>query len=387
LSEEFERAVTHYCFDCGKMVHRSHKTVLQYRHHQTVTMGRLFPKAEHLERIRRLPPIRQFLREVPIPDAYDLRNVNGVNYTVPMTVDEDQGPEGSCTGWGARHMMGVLERLNNTWIEDYSARDIYNNARYREGNLSGEGAYMIDIIDALIQDGVCRNHYWPYQPNFDNRWPCPNADGPIDALDWKIAFGADIAKDPNPIQAVQLCIMQLGAPDFGTPWTQSWMDNWLTGNLPLPTASDPVVGGHSWDPIAWKKKNSNLYFTLQNSWGISNAMGGYADFPAETLDMAVNAAWANAGGWEGYKCGYVQPHLCPTGQYWDPTKNLCVPDTPVPPPDPVQELIQCLIHADFDIYTIIGCIETFLREEHILQPQQRARWQRILEERIRAALV
>jgi hypothetical protein len=264
-------------------------------------------------------------------------------------------------------MMGVLERLNNTWDEDFSPRFIYNDARYREGNLSGEGAYLVDVMAGLEQDGICRWHYWPYTDNFDNRWPCPRADGMVDALNWKIGTAVDLSQDPNPIEAVQLCMMQIGAPDFGTPWTESWMNAWLTGTMPLPTADDLVVGGHSWFPVAWRTDSSgNLIFTGQNSWGPTNILGGYFDFPAPTLDMSVNTCWANAGGWEGYQCTYVLAHVCPTGQYWDPTQSLCVPDNPAPSPDPVSELIQCL-EANFpNPLPMVICIENFLREEHII---------------------
>jgi hypothetical protein len=376
-NQNFETSLTNYCFHCRRPVHRSHKVKLEFQRHETVAMGRRFPTAEQKVRIGKLPPIRRFLKQVPIPDNYDLRNVNGVNYTAPIG---NQGQEGSCGGWGVYGMIGVLERLNNTWVEEISPRDIYNNARNREGNLNGEGIYLIDAINALVDDGVCRWHYWPYYDNFDNNWPCPNANGPVDALDWKIAWGANLATDPKPIEAIQLCIMQLGAPYMGTPWTQSWMDNWLSGNLPLPAPNDPVVGGHAWVIIAWKTISGKLYFILQNSWGVSNLLGGYGQFPAETLDMAVNQAWHDSGDWEGYKCGYVPAHVCDLTHYWDPKQSQCVPDGPSPGPDPLHELIQCLENVFPDILKMIACIETFLQEEGwLLTLEQKTRLVKLIQ--------
>jgi hypothetical protein len=347
--------VAYYCFDCRRNVSKKHAKK-EAVGHKVVVLGRHIPTAKHRKRIAALPSIDRYLVKLTIPAQYDLRNVNGVNYCPPVG---DQGQEGACTGWGAYVFMGTHKRISGTWLEDISQRYVYTDAKNREGDPCAEGAYMIDIMDALQQDGVCRSHYWPYTDDFDCRWPCPDPDGTVDALDWKIASFADCATATDPITAIKIAIMMYGSIDMGTPWGQSWMDAWPTGVMPVPPDNDTLVGGHSWDIIGWD--DTLGVFICQNSWGTGNAMGGYFTIPYATLTCAF---WQANGGYEAYSAVDAPSIDCPVGQHYDPSVSQCVPDSPIPPPpppDPITCITDCFVSWDQQnisdlIDCIVGCI-------------------------------
>jgi hypothetical protein len=320
-----------------------HKQLSKGQPHQVVNMGRLFPDRRARQAIARVPSIRKFVRPIALPAKFDLRNVNGVNYTAPVI---DQGNEGSCTGHGAYAMKGSQERISGTFQEDISRRMIYNDARKRGGLLGQEGAYMIDVMNALVEDGVCREHYWPYVaegPDKDD-WPPPNPDALVDAKNWRVQSFADCMKDEDgspakdPVMNIKLAlyfeqkplqVVVYGAVDTGTPWTRSWMDAWASGKMPLPSDNDRLVGGHSWDIIGWD--DTKGVFIGQNSWGESNGMGGFFEFPYATLTCRN---WQKNGGCEIYKTVDAPSHLCSEGQHYDVDQGTCVDDGgPGPQPD------------------------------------------------------
>jgi hypothetical protein len=218
---------------------------------------------------------------------------------------------------------------------------------------------MSDIVAAMLEDGNCRDHYEPYTADDPDRvgiWPPIGPDSLMDARNWKVQVVYEIHTDPNPIEAMQLYIMQCGAPDLGTPWTQSWMDNWVSGWLPIPTAKDSLLGGHSWGIIGWFYKNGILYFIAQNSWGTTNLLGGYFYFPAATF---VCTNWQAAGGWEGYAFQNAISITCPEGQHYDYDVDTCVNDSSGPEPttckdDFNKEYPKCLTLSD--VWDMIFCL-------------------------------
>jgi hypothetical protein len=357
-----------YCLNCRHHVQANHegKQFSKSEPHKVVGLGRRIPDRRGREAIARVPSIRRFVTPVQLPAKFDLRNVNGVDYTAPI---DDQENEGSCTGHGARNMKGSQERISGTFQEDHSARMIYNDARNRGGLLGQEGAYMIDVMNALMEDGVCREHFWPYVADGSDKddWPPPNPDALVDAKNWRIQQFADCMKDEDgspagdPVTNVKLAIYFSGKPavvhgavDTGTPWTQSWMDAWSSGKMPVPPDNDRLLGGHSWDIIAWD--DSKSIFIGQNSWGRSNALGGYFEFSYATLTCRC---WQKNGGCEIYKAIDAPSHLCPEGQHYDTDRGTCVEDGGDPGPQPNKTCLQKFKQAVAAATSIQDAIDAF----------------------------
>jgi hypothetical protein len=338
----------HYCVDCGHHVEANHNEIPitiarakkgQLPFHEIRSFGRLKPDKRAKERIAQVPSIRRLLKAVKLP----------AKYAAPVPPVRDQGNEGSCTGHGAYGMKGSQETLSETYQDSPAPRFAYNNARYRGGLLGQEGAYMIDVLDGLLEDGMCREQYMPYVAEGADKddWPPKNPDAVVDAKNWRVKNFYDCMKDPDgspakdPVANLKQAIYQFGAVDMGTPWTQSWMDNWLSGNMPIPPDNDALLGGHSWVTYGWDDSTSR--FKARNSWGVANAMKGDFTYPYATLTCKN---WKQNDGCEAYKAEDDTSILCPVGQHYDMELQQCVDDGASPNPPNCEENYQaCVMDA------------------------------------------
>jgi hypothetical protein len=362
-----------YCAVCRHHVQVNHFEKQPSHAPQIQKFGRLKPDKRARQKIAQAPSIRMFLpaKKIALPANFDLRNVNGVNYTSPIV---DQGPEGSCGSHGYYAARGPAERIAGTFQEENSRRCIYENAKHRGG--ISEGVYMIDVMEAAVEDGDCRDRYAPYSPNDPNAvgvWPPSNPDALVDAKNWRIKTFADCIKDADgspakdPVYNIQAAIYFDGQPivvqgacDGGTPWTRSWSNAWYVGRMPIPPDNDPLDGGHSYAIIGWKTVNGVIWFIAQNSWGVTNALAGYFEFPAETITCKC---WNNYGGAEIYRMVDATSVLCPEGQHYNVDAQQCEDDGSSPTPTPTcdQQLqadaLACQKYQN-DVFNMFVCIIT-----------------------------
>jgi len=92
---------------------------------------------------------------------------------------EDQGPVGSCTGFGTSRILEAIVRRAYPAAAptELSQLLIYWNARKR-GGLLGQGdtgAVIRDALDAVRVDGACLESEWPYVPAFYDVEPSASA--------------------------------------------------------------------------------------------------------------------------------------------------------------------------------------------------------------------
>ena len=349
----------HVCPKCNHHVQANHD-------HPFLTFGRLFPDKRAKARMARAPSIRFFLprKKIALPANFDLRNVNGVNYCSPIV---DQGSEGSCGGHGFYAARGPAERIAGTFQGENSRRMIYENAKHRGG--ISEGVYMIDVMEAAVEDGNCREQYAPYYANDPEAvgiWPPKNPDALVDAKNWRIKTFADCMKDADgspakdPVYNIMAAIYFDGQPvevrgacDGGTPWTHSWSLAWYNGKMSVPPDNDPLDGGHSYAIIGWKTINGVVWFIAQNSWGVTNTLGGFFEFPTATITCKC---WASYGGAEIYRMIDAPSVLCPEGQHYNVDAGVCEEDGAGPEPVNCEEQdIECTQQAmkEPDFFTMV----------------------------------
>jgi len=334
----------------------------------------LIPGRKQRAEIKKAPSIRMFLppnvREGPIPDEWDWRDVDGVDYTCNQGFDQKY--KGSCTSAGSTGMAGALELIAETFPKGGLCKlFIYNNARNRGGLLNPpqEGAYMIHVMQAMKEDGICREALHPYDvndPEFDS-WPLPNHDLlMIDAANFKITdFGIvdPEGEEEDWIDLACRAIYGLGPLDMGSPWTRDWSYN-LSGHLDVPADNAEVDGGHSYQLLAYRKNRDSsgklISVTLfgRNSWDAEWPLGtttGDFDFPAETF---LCPAWKNAGGYELYRAVTDLTHVCPEGEHWDPSLQMCMPDPSGPEPTTCEEEYNKEMPKCFklsDVFALLFC--------------------------------
>ena len=321
----------------------------------------------------------QWMLDADIPDEWDWRAIKMPDGSVQdFTTNQgfNQGPKGSCTGPGVTGMCGSLEKVAGTFPKGGLCKIwIYNNARNRGGLLNPpqDGAYMIHVMQAAREDGICREVLKPYNVNdseFDS-WPFKRqALMAEDAANFKIDDFALVLPEGQEDSWVDLMcrvIRFFGVVDMGTPWTSDWSQN-LTGHMKTPSGS--LDGGHSWDTLAFRvlERDANgkiiraLYFG-RNSWDAEWPLGtttGDFDYPSETLTCAK---WKQYGGQEDYRAITGPTHVCPDGEHWSFQDEQCVPDGSGPEPancdqDYQTDVIACtpLLQQNNDIVSWIMCV-------------------------------
>ena len=267
-------------------------------------------------------------------------------------------------------MLGNLELKAETFPKGGLCKlQLYNNARNRGGLLKPvpqEGAYMIHVMQAAKEDGVCREVLKPYDvydSEFDS-WPFKRQALMMeDAANFKIKDFGLVAPEGQESQWVDLqcrVIYFFGVIDMGTPWTSDWSQN-LTGHMKVP--SGDLDGGHSWGTLAYlvlerdvNGKITRALFDGRNSWDAQWPLGsttGDFDYPSETLNCAK---WKQYGGMENYRAVTDETHVCPDGEHWSFSEGKCVPDGEEPEPsDPCQPQFTECIGDGTDLWTDIIC--------------------------------
>jgi C1A family cysteine protease len=194
----------------------------------------------------------------------------------------DQGQLGSCT---ANSIGGVLEFNERKQKEADAATPsrlfIYYNERVMEGTVSQDsGAEIRDGIKSVAQLGAPPETMWPYViTQFAKK---PPAAAYKEATKHEAIRYARVAQDAFALQNV----LATGYPiSFGFTVYSSFESTAVAANgiVPMPQASETVVGGHAVVAIGYKPLQGQLYFECRNSWGPSWGDKGYFWMPAAYL--------------------------------------------------------------------------------------------------------
>ncbi len=228
-----------------------------------------------------LPDHRDFLYAAPTP----------VLHTIPAKVDlrpgcppvYDQGDLGSCT---ANAIAGAIEFDQKKESQTYptpfapSRLFIYYNERTIEGTVAQDsGAQIRDGIKSVATLGACpEDKDWPY--DITKFADAPPAGAFADAASYKIKTYQRLIQDLNTMKG---CLASGYPFVFGftaynslqTPAVQQ------TGQIPMPTTQDQVIGGHAIVAVGYD--DATRTFTIRNSWGAGWGDAGYGYMPYSYL--------------------------------------------------------------------------------------------------------
>lgn len=216
------------------------------------------------------PPPRVDLRDGLLPDVYD------------------QGQIGSCT---ANAIAAAFEfDLRKEQLQDFepSRLFIYYNERAIEGTVDFDsGAQLRDGIKSVAKQGVCPEEEWPYDatPAQSEGGPFPSgsrdAEKPPqqcyqDALKNRATAYLRVGQNPDQLQG---CLASGYPFVFGFTAYESLRgdDVAKTGNVPMPSPDEAVIGGHA--VVAVGYDNAQQRFVIRNSWGPNWGQAGYGTMP------------------------------------------------------------------------------------------------------------
>ena len=195
---------------------------------------------------------------------------------------EDQQTIGSCVG---NAVVGLFEfnriraGLGGTNYRNFSRLFSYYNARVITENVEEDsGTYIRDAIKSAKLNGICFEYEWPYDiTKWSNEPPlsCYR-----NAVNFKVSkyYRLDTLDDmKNSLAAFHPFV-------FGMTVYESFMSNTVasTGNVPLPAATERVMGGHAMLGVGYDDVTQR--FLVRNSWGVnwgihSGNLGGYCWIP------------------------------------------------------------------------------------------------------------
>ena len=189
----------------------------------------------------------------------------------------DQGELGSCTG-NAIAAAVQFDRQKLGMTPDFvpSRLFIYYNERVIEHTVGQDsGAQIRDGIKSIAKLGVCpEKPDWDYViANFATR---PPASAYVVALRHKAVAYSRLT---STLQQLKGCLASAYPFVFGFTVYESFESQQVaqTGVVPLPQASEQVLGGHA--VLAVGYDDAQQRFLVRNSWGTGWGMAGYFTIP------------------------------------------------------------------------------------------------------------
>jgi C1A family cysteine protease len=224
--------------------------------------------------IRDLPDQRDYLYFTPPefllnpPPSADLR---------PQCPDiYDQGQLGSCTAnaiAAALEFDQIKEKQANIFVP--SRLFIYYNERVMEGTVNEDsGAQIRDGIKSVAAQGDCPEDLWPYDiTKFAVKPPqqCYQ-----EALKLKAVLYQRLAQISDQLKG---CLASGYPFVFGFTVYESFENQQVaqTGHAPMPAPKEVSIGGHAVMAVGYD--DSQNWFIVRNSWGVSWGMKGYFTLP------------------------------------------------------------------------------------------------------------
>ena len=221
-----------------------------------------------------LPDARDHMYAAPIalmgamPTKVDLRP------SCPPVLN--QGQLGSCTANAISNAHRFDQMKQNKGQSFAPARlFIYYNERDMEGTVGEDSGAMIrDGIKSIAQLGVCDEKEWPYViAKFTNK---PSASCYTDALEHQALSYQRVTQSLTQMKG---CLASGFPFVFGFTVYESFESDAVakSGDVPLPSQDDKVLGGHAVLAVGYDDKTQR--FIVMNSWGTDWGKKGFFTMP------------------------------------------------------------------------------------------------------------
>jgi C1A family cysteine protease len=186
----------------------------------------------------------------------------------------DQGSLGSCTANG---LCALISYLQPGFMG--SRLFLYYNERSLEGTVEEDsGAYVIDGINSLVKNGICKESMWPY--DISKYKVKPSDSCYQNALDHQALKVKNLQQD----REIMKKSLANGIPFVvGIAVYESFMSASVakTGIVPMPKYREQLLGGHLVTCVGYDDKKG--LWILRNSWGVEWGDKGYFYLPYQYL--------------------------------------------------------------------------------------------------------
>ena len=224
-----------------------------------------------------------------LPDSVDLRQ-----WCSPI---EDQGAIGSCTAFaGAGLVEYSMRRAFNIHV-DVSPLFLYKTTRNVMGVTGDTGAWLRDMLKALVMCGVAPEDNWPYDAaKYDQE---PSAFLYALGQNYQAVRYVRLDRPGMPGIAVLERIKTMlfaGFPAaFGFTVYDSIKDAGQTGEISFPQPGERVINGHAVDAVGFSDMrtigNDRGALLIRNSWGAGWGEQGYGWMPYKYIIEGLAVDW------------------------------------------------------------------------------------------------
>ena len=281
-----------------------------------------------------MPDLRDYTDAHPkIVEAKEALKIQAAPKTIPPLVDlraccsqiENQGNLGSCSAHAGMGIVEYYERKAFGKYVDGSRLFLYKTTRNLMQVTGDTGAWLRNVMAALVRFGVPEEKYWPYSdsaqvnpltqvPTFDTE---PPAFVYAVAKDFRTVsyFRHDpIGSTPDAALNSVKTWIAAGVPAmFGFYGFPSFGNTDVPGGIPYPAPAENAVWGHAICAVGYddNKKITNTKsgsatvgaLVIRNSWGTAWGQSGYGYLPYDyvthklALDFwsIVSMNWFDAG--------------------------------------------------------------------------------------------
>jgi hypothetical protein len=219
--------------------------------------------------------MRAYLPMVKIPSKVD--------YTNCMSPVRDQGDEGTCVSFASTvGMKEYQEFIDYRKFVMLSPRFLYAECKKIDGMPDSEGTSVRVAMKVLIENGVCRESFWPYAPHQADK---PKKGAPADAKKFCVLSYARILN----LDELRMSLAAKGPCVIGVKVFEGMMKT-RTGVVPMPKAGERTLGGHAICPVGYDDAKKRVKF--KNSWSEKWGERGFGYLPYAYIDKFMMDAWS-----------------------------------------------------------------------------------------------
>ena len=221
--------------------------------------------------------MRAYLPVVRLPKRID--------WAPKMSAVRDQGKESTCVGFAiTTGMKEYQEMLDYKKLVILSPRFLYSEAKKLDDLPEEvEGTTIRAGMQALKKKGVCRESFWPYQPNRSSRHK-KGADA--DAKKFRVLSYARILN----LNELRLALATKGPCVIGIEVFKGMMRT-KAGVIPMPKKDEVSLGGHAICISGYDDKKKLAKF--KNSWSSKWGQRGYGFLSYTYIERYLMDAWSS----------------------------------------------------------------------------------------------